>query len=393
MEEPEAGTIADAYHPEVRENLREWVVKALEAEPGARTGIQTVGLDVRLFPFNDLTNPPENRQLIPVAPAVESVGDLTLPLEQWSPNSKYELHPSRETIQIDVEKPASGTVTLQLSTDALLSLNPSEHPIPNAHVMKLGDALREAADKDLGMQHIRARRKSARERRTDLESRAKEVLSLAREVLFAWTIVSLEGEEHEEVPPADGLRPWFPAVPTGASRKTEPEYREQWTEAKQRNALMRDYSPSGLFVREVRHLWDLIVRRQLGEHHMRATAEPLDVPDSLTAAAAFALEALHEELQTLDEKIASCQAEALAWRAMETYGEDISEQRDELRKILTDDSRRLQWIGNELLPNGGETWRERQETLEELCDNLGITCPYEDHDNLRRSFNKSRWGG
>jgi hypothetical protein len=77
---------------------------------------------------------------------------------------------------------------------------------------------------------------------------------------------------------------------------------------------------------------------------------------------------------------------------METYGEDISERRDELRKILTDDSRRLQWIGNELLPNGGETWPERQETLEEMCDDLGIPCPYKDHDNLRRSFNKSEWG-
>jgi hypothetical protein len=66
---------------------------------------------------------------------------------------------------------------------------------------------------------------------------------------------------------------------------------------------------------------------------------------------------------------------------------------DELRHILTDDQRRLQWIDDELNPKrvtDDYTWEDCYEHLEELCEDLGIPCPYSSTDSLARSYRNWR---
>jgi len=83
-------------------------------------------------------------------------------------------------------------------------------------------------------------------------------------------------------------------------------------------------------------------------------------------------------------------------REIELYGEPVpsktntdSSPDDGILRVLTDSNKRLRWIDEELNPRRVSdewTWEDCYDHLEELCEDLGIQCPYSSADSLARSY-------
>lgn len=263
----------------------------------------------------DLTDPPDASRSFLTAPEKESVGDLTLPLA-WKPKSSYDFDPRNGTVQIRVESPGP-RVRAELKIDQIHDGVPDDL-LPTHFVTSLQSALRNVRDCS-HLPTIRARMESARKRQERVQERAEEMLIRIREVLFAWVLVGLEGEEHGQIPPQKKREVWFsPKSNTGGSTSRKaPSRPELESKPRERQRLREKYSPSGLFIREVRYLWTLITKRRLRDHKMQAIAGPLDVPKGVTEAASFAVEALYSELLTIDEEVVPFQAKRVACRIRE----------------------------------------------------------------------------
>lgn len=75
------------------------------------------------------------------------------------------------------------------------------------------------------------------------------------------------------------------------------------------------------------------------------------------------------------------------------YEDPDSEQSDTLRRTLTDAQQRLAWIDDELNPKRVTedwTWEDCFCHLRDLCDDLGIDCPYSSTDSLERAYRQWR---
>ncbi|PQJ33604.1 hypothetical protein BSZ35_02420 [Salinibacter sp. 10B] len=71
----------------------------------------------------------------------------------------------------------------------------------------------------------------------------------------------------------------------------------------------------------------------------------------------------------------------------ETSDEDTEDA--ELRRKLSDDSARLEWIGEYLNPkrnSEGWTWEDCYQHYRDLCDDLDVECSYSSADSMARSY-------
>jgi hypothetical protein len=310
----------DLLRSDALSSIRAYASEALtETGAGAAARRRLARLDLKV----DLLSSPDSqsgaKQPVLVAPNADSVGDLTLPVE-LNPPTRYQLDHSGEEIEIQswfTSRPRRVSVeSLQagdLECDEFEFLPEGYFTVLHDEYQSVAEAINGRGNQQSRLPVLRAVRETDQKRMDELKDEARDVLERIRGVLFAWTLVALKGENHGPIPPKKGREAHFwpeREWPFGSARG--PSDAEQESKVRMRKGIQKNFSGTGLFVREVRQIWELIVGRRLGKHRMQAVAAPLDVPPAVTDAAAFAVETLYDELVSIDQKTAALQAREVA---------------------------------------------------------------------------------
>lgn len=268
-----------------------------------------------------------------VASDIDQLGGVGFPV-RWSPNVVYRIRSAPGGATIELDAWSSPRIRSRFSVEHLRLDAPDQ--VLERCWNELSEALETVIKAIPGranfLRHVaevQALRRSSREQQESYEEQARHVLNQIRETLLAWSAIALRSTPPGPVPPMDKYVPvfasepdvHFPAsVPSQDSLRTEGEvasHRE--FQRAQRRGLAESYSPFGLFLWDLRHLWNLIAERRLKAHRMAVMAEDFDVPETVTQAAVRRLEALYEKLKAVDEHALPSAALEAACRIVEAY--------------------------------------------------------------------------
>lgn len=274
------------------ENFRKYLSEALETGQEAEKaremlshlgfGTQEIGsLDI---PLDKLAHP--ERPFI-IKPSVHS--DETEPFE-WTPKVTYTVDssPTKRSVHVELNSREEGRRKTATVTVDELGEGCAESGIPDHYfseverqIHQIESRLSDLSEREASpLDALRTWKMRAIENRDRLKERASKLLHQVSFPLLGWSAVASRIEWKETKP----------------QRPKEISDRPKWSDLR-----------SGFF-----DVWRDIYRRQLQELNLASMAEPLNIPSVVTERAEDAIEALYDELVSLDEQVLPYQARIVA---------------------------------------------------------------------------------
>jgi hypothetical protein len=278
-------------------SLRTRAVEALEntGEGSVARGVlSNVGLKTTSVSSIEVSNSrvedPYRRFL--VAPERSSVGEFE-PEINWPPRVEYSTQFTAEQTVIEIESSFlafRGSTHAKVPVEELSEFSPGV--LPEECFTQLANKIAEIDEtvasqrEEARLQRIRARKERAVERKSGREERAKDLLRDARSVLLAWALVAL----------VDGSSVSSNKV-LGTNRDFVSEAQKLWKKISRRHPTYLKQRPYELDMTEI--------------------GDAANVPIPVTKAQKYAVEAVCEQLASIDEEILPYRAEAVACEVVE----------------------------------------------------------------------------